>query len=76
MFALFLSGGIQSSCLLRWPIFRTRTLLALSPGSITLPSSPPLSAPARLSKCSLPLALSPLWHFTQEFSKIGLMSAA
>src|SRR6185312_9866529 len=52
----------------------TRKLLALLPGSRTLPSTLPLSVPARVSRRSLPFGFSAPWHSTQDLSKRGLMS--
>src|SRR6185312_8088306 len=52
----------------------TRKLFSLLPGSRTLPSTLPLSVPARVSSRSLPLGFSAPWHSTQDFSNSGLMS--
>jgi hypothetical protein len=51
-------------------------LLALLTGSITLWSALPLSEPSNESNRSLAFGFSAPWHFTQDFSKMGLMSVA
>src|SRR6188474_3141598 len=55
---------------------RTRLLLALLPGSTTLPSLVPFSVVSRVVSFRPALGFSLPWHFTQETSKIGLMSAS
>ncbi len=75
--ALLFNGGIQESWSVSvWATALMIKLLALSPGVRILPSLVPLSTPSRVSMCSRALGLSPLWHFTQEASKIGFMSVA
>ena len=59
MLALLFLGGIQSSSPLMWATLWTSMLSALLPGLMTLPSSPPLSAPARLSRRNLAFWVSP-----------------
>src|SRR5216110_584326 len=50
-------------------------LLALLPGMMAgSPLSPPLITEARPSMRYLLFGFSPLWHLTQDFSRIGLMS--
>src|SRR5437867_4127311 len=51
-------------------------LLALSPGMISMPLSPPLRADSRLSRRKWLLGLSGPWQRKQVFSKIGLISAS
>src|SRR5262245_311005 len=50
-------------------------LAALSPGMMSTPLAPPLSASARLSRRKRLLGFSGPWHWKHVFSKIGWMSA-
>ena len=69
------SGGISVSST-KPAIMWTSGLLALSPGRIATPSSPPLSADSRLvNRKSLLGRLSP-WHLRQERFSKGWMSVA
>src|SRR5437016_7656364 len=50
-------------------------LLSLWPGMTAgSPLSPPLMTDSRVSMRYLLLGLSPLWHLTQDFSRIGFIS--
>src|ERR1051325_3181571 len=49
---------------------------ALSPGRMSTPFSPPLSAAARLSRRNWLFGLPGPWQLMQDASKIGLMSRA
>src|SRR5688500_13581660 len=50
-------------------------LLALSPGTMSMPSSPTFNAASRVARLNRPLGRSVPWQRRQDVSKIGLMSA-